>query len=183
MERQQAARTQLCGRCGELPLKANKSTSPTNNPQSALLANVLTSTGSWPALLPPGTTTPWPVRTCWFSGIAFALASVLTAADQTIRLHRMAGHRDGLALIRQSLRGDHHHQGSRRSTFRPRRMQVYAWQLGVLFLGATVGCIVAGMVFLVWSAVVDDLRGGRGFGDNGKVCYLLCTWKQTVVLC
>lgn len=49
-------------------------------------------------------------------------------------------------------------------------MQVYAWQLGVLFLGATVGCIAAGMVFLVWSAVVDDVTEGRGFGDNGKVC-------------
>lgn len=144
---------------------------------AALLANVLTSTGSWPNLLPPDTTTPWPVRTCWFSGIAFALASVLTAADQTIRLHRMAGHRDGLALLRQSLRGaragarEGVGEGDRR--FRPRPMQVYAWQLGVLFLGATVGCIVAGMGVLVWSAMVDDLQKGRGFGDNGKVCVKL----------
>lgn len=59
-------------------------------------------------------------------------------------------------------------------------MQVYAWQLGVLFLGATVACIVAGMVFLVWSAVVDDLRNGRGFSDNGKVCVnaFKCCWGR-----
>ncbi|CAN8104336.1 unnamed protein product [Discula destructiva] len=139
---------------------------------SALLANVLTSTGSWPNLLPPDTTTPWSVRTCWFSGIAFALASVLTAADQTIRLHRMAGHRDGLALIRQSLRTKDRMIVDGRAQYHPRRMQVYSWQLGVLFLGATVACIVAGMVLLVWSAVVDDFSKGKGFGDNGKVAVI-----------
>lgn len=77
----------------------------------------------------------------------------------------MAGHRDGLALIRQSLRDKTRAEGQ----YHPRRMQVYSWQLGVLFLGATVGCILIGMVFLVWSAVVDDFGKGRGFGDNGKV--------------
>ncbi|KZL84190.1 hypothetical protein CI238_02750, partial [Colletotrichum incanum] len=136
---------------------------------AALLANVLTSTGSWPNLLPPGTTTPWAVRTCWFCGIAFALASVLTAADQTIRLHRMAGHRDGLVLIRQSLRTKDRVLIGTGWKYRPRQMQVYAWQLGVLFLSGAVLCMISGMVFLVWSAVVEDFGRGMGFDDNGKV--------------
>ncbi|TKW54523.1 hypothetical protein CTA1_5431 [Colletotrichum tanaceti] len=137
--------------------------------QAALLANVLTSTGSWPNLLPPDTTTPWPVRTSWFCGIAFALASVLTAADQTIRLHRMAGHRDGLVLIRQSLRARDRVLIGAEWKYRPRRMQVYAWQLGVLFLAGSVVFMMAGLIFLIWSAVVEDLGRGRGFDDNGKV--------------
>lgn len=137
--------------------------------QAALLANVLTSTGSWPNLLPPGTTTPWPVRTSWFCGIAFALASVLTAADQTIRLHRMAGHRDGLVLIRQSLRTKDRVLIGTEWKYRPRQMQVYAWQLGVLFLAGSVLFMMSGLIFLVWSAVVEDLGQGRGFDENGKV--------------
>ncbi|KAK1981674.1 hypothetical protein LZ30DRAFT_73827 [Colletotrichum cereale] len=139
---------------------------------AALLANVLTSTGSWPNLLPPGTTTPWIVRTCWFCGIAFALASVLTAADQTIRLHRMAGHKDGLILMRQSLRTKDRVLVGTEWKYRPRQMQVYAWQLGVLFLSGSVLCMMSGIVFLVWSAVIEDIVKGVGFGDNGKVAVI-----------
>lgn len=106
------------------------------------------------------------MRTCWFSGIVLALASVLTAADQTIRLHRMAAHRDGLALIRQTLRTRDRLEGK----FRPRPTQVYAWQLGVLFLAGSVACMMAGLVVLVWTAVVDDAGRGKGFSDNAKVC-------------
>ncbi|KAK1715243.1 hypothetical protein BDP67DRAFT_543249 [Colletotrichum lupini] len=144
--------------------------------QSALLANVLTSTGSWPNLLPPETTTPWPVRTCWFCGIAFALASVLTAADQTIRLHRMAGHRDGLVLIRQSLRTQDRVLIGTEWKYRPRKMQVYAWQLSVLFLAGAVLCMISGMIFLVWSAVAEDIGRGKGFDDNGKVAVIFTSF-------
>ncbi|WYZ46083.1 hypothetical protein EsH8_IX_000308 [Colletotrichum jinshuiense] len=139
---------------------------------SALLANVLTSTGSWPNLLPPDTTTPWPVRTCWFCGIAFALSSVLTAADQTIRLHRMAGHKDGLVLMRQSLRSKNRVLIDNDWKYRPRRIQVYTWQLGVLFLTASVMCMILGMMLLVWSAVAEDVGRGKGFNDNGKVAVI-----------
>ncbi|KXH60528.1 hypothetical protein CNYM01_00005 [Colletotrichum nymphaeae SA-01] len=143
---------------------------------SALLANVLTSTGSWPNLLPPETTTPWPVRTCWFCGIAFALASVLTAADQTIRLHRMAGHRDGLVLIRQSLRTQDRVLIGTEWKYRPRKTQVYAWQLSVLFLAGAVLCMISGMIFLVWSAVAEDIGRGKGFDDNGKVAVIFTSF-------
>ncbi|KXH53982.1 hypothetical protein CSAL01_09865, partial [Colletotrichum salicis] len=143
---------------------------------AALLANVLTSTGSWPNLLPPETTTPWPVRTCWFCGIAFALASVLTAADQTIRLHRMAGHRDGLVLIRQSLRTQERVLIGTEWKYRPRKLQVYAWQLSVVFLAGAVLCMISGMIFLVWSAVAEDIGRGKGFDDNGKVAVVFTSF-------
>jgi hypothetical protein len=51
--------------------------------QSALLAGVLTSTGSWPNILPNGEESPWSVRTSWYCGIILSLFSILSAADQT----------------------------------------------------------------------------------------------------
>ncbi|KAJ4368400.1 hypothetical protein N0V83_006757 [Neocucurbitaria cava] len=56
---------------------------------AALLAGVLTSTGSWPNILPNGKQSPWPVRTSWYCGIVLALFSILSAANQTVRLHRL----------------------------------------------------------------------------------------------
>lgn len=68
---------------------------------AALLAGVLTSTGSWPQVLPSGRESPWPIRTAWYCGIILSLFSILTAADQTVRLHRLSAHRDGLDGIRR----------------------------------------------------------------------------------
>lgn len=56
----------------------------------ALLAGCLTSTGSWPTILPNGRSSPWTVQACWYTGIVFALFSVLTAAQQSVRLHRLS---------------------------------------------------------------------------------------------
>ncbi|KAF3044124.1 hypothetical protein E8E12_010112 [Didymella heteroderae] len=50
---------------------------------AALLAGVLTSTGSWPQVLPSGRESPWPIRTAWYCGIILSLFSILTAAGQT----------------------------------------------------------------------------------------------------
>ncbi|KAJ0296667.1 hypothetical protein COL516b_011367 [Colletotrichum fioriniae] len=47
-------------------------------------------------------------------------------------------------------------------------MQVYAWQLSILFLAGAVLCMISGMIFLVWSAVAEDVGRGKGFDDNGK---------------
>ena len=127
---------------------------------------MLTSTGSWPTLLPDDTTTPWPVRACWFCGIAFALASVLGTADQTIRLHRLSSHENGLMLIRYSLRGKN---VAADGSFRPRWAQVYTWQLPMVFLVGSVVCMILGMFFLTWNAMLEGIRGGKGFDGNAKV--------------
>ncbi|KAK1818006.1 hypothetical protein LTR12_007641 [Friedmanniomyces endolithicus] len=55
---------------------------------------------SWPTILSSGVESPWIVRTCWYCGIVFSLFAVLTAAQQSIRLHRMATHRDAWRNIR-----------------------------------------------------------------------------------
>ncbi|EMD00526.1 hypothetical protein BAUCODRAFT_144184 [Baudoinia panamericana UAMH 10762] len=117
----------------------------------ALLAGCMTSTGSWPTVLPNGEEAPWPVRTCWYAGIVFSLFAVLTAAQQSIRLHRLSGHKDAMKTIR-------HYMGCRKRDeegvlrIKPRRFQVYGWQASIMFLTLSVAALLVGMCILIWSS-------------------------------
>jgi len=137
-----------------------------NQPQAALLTGCLTSTGSWPRVLPNGVESPWPVRTSWFCGIIFGLASITSAADQTIRLHRLSSHRDALMNIRHLLSS--RHRRDREGRLMPRRFQIYTWQLPVVFLLCSALCMVVGMFVLVWSATWHRLHT-YWWDDNAKV--------------
>lgn len=117
----------------------------------ALLAGCLTSTGSWPTLLQNGETQPWSVRTCWYVGIIFALCSVLTAAQQTIRLHRLSAHKHAMSRIRHYM-GARHRTRSGRIELRPIKFQVYGWQASIVFLMMAVLSLIVGMTILVWSS-------------------------------
>jgi hypothetical protein len=122
--------------------------------QAALLAGVLTSTGSWPNILPNGALSPWSVRTSWYCGIVLSLFSILSAADQTVRLHRLSSHRDGLANIRRLLARNG--KGSRATSdgpdFQPSLVQIMTWQMPVMFLTSATLCMIVGMFLHVWSA-------------------------------
>ncbi|OCL07628.1 hypothetical protein AOQ84DRAFT_319671 [Glonium stellatum] len=135
---------------------------------AALLTGCLTSTGSWPRILPNGAESPWPVRTSWYCGIILSLMSILTAAGQTIRLHRLSSHRDALPHIRHLLSGlkGRRKRSSRR--IKPGRAQVYTWQLPVMFLAMGVLCMVIGMFMLVWSATWH-LHKQNWWDENAKV--------------
>jgi hypothetical protein len=132
---------------------------------SALLAGVLTSTGSWPAILPNGELSPWPVRTSWYCGIVLALFSILSAADQTVRLHRLSAHRDGLSKIHDLLSK----RQSGKSRTQPSTLQIMTWQMPVMFLTGSTICMIVGMFLHVWSATVHLWRPGT-WDDNAKVC-------------
>jgi hypothetical protein len=146
------------------------------NVQSALLAGVLTSTGSWPTILPNGMESPWPVRTSWYCGIILSLLSIISAADQTVRLHRLSSHRDGLANIRRLLsKGSRSERTGRRA---PSVLQIMTWQMPVMFLVTATICMVVGMFLLVWSATAH-LGTPALWDDQTKVClphngYLEC---------
>lgn len=142
----------------------------------ALLAGCLTSTGSWPAILDNGTEQPWPVRACWYCGIVFSLFSVLTAAQQSVRLHRLSAHKDSMMNIR-------HYMGSRVKNamtgeveIKPRRFQVYGWQASVMFLGLSVLSMLLGMVILIWASTQygpSKRRGIDSWWDNAaKVSWI-----------
>jgi hypothetical protein len=136
--------------------------------KAALLAGVLTSTGSWPNILTAGRTTPWYVRTAWYCGIIISLLSIISAADQTVRLHRLSSHRDGLANIHKLLgKGSRWKPTGRRA---PSYIQVLTWQMPVMFLISATICMVVGMFLLVWSATSN--LGRFGALDEGDKVYL-----------
>ncbi|KAF2182400.1 hypothetical protein K469DRAFT_752181 [Zopfia rhizophila CBS 207.26] len=120
---------------------------------AALLAGVLTSTGSWPNIS-SGSQDAWPVRTCWFCGIILSLFSILTAADQTIRLHRLSSHRDAYKKIRILLSTSKSKRRRSKKTGRqqPKTLLVYTWQLPVIFLTTATLAMILGMLFHVWNA-------------------------------
>ncbi|CAO2654990.1 Nn.00g117230.m01.CDS01 [Neocucurbitaria sp. VM-36] len=137
---------------------------------AALLAGVLTSTGSWPNILPNGEQSPWPVRTSWYCGIILALFSILSTADQTVRLHRLSSHRDGLDNIRKLLsktNGERKHSSitGRRA---PSLLQILTWQMPVMFLTSATICMIVGMFLHVWSAT-KHLHDPGLWDDNTKV--------------
>ncbi|KAH7398555.1 hypothetical protein BKA66DRAFT_508853 [Pyrenochaeta sp. MPI-SDFR-AT-0127] len=137
---------------------------------AALLAGVLTSTGSWPNILPNGEKSPWSVRTSWYCGIILALFSILTTADQTVRLHRLSSHRDGLDNIRKLLaktNGERRHSAKTGRRV-PSLLQLLTWQMPVMFLTSATICMIVGMFLHVWSATTH-LKHPAWWDDNTKV--------------
>ncbi|KAJ4253875.1 hypothetical protein NW762_010272 [Fusarium torreyae] len=132
----------------------------------ALLASCLSSTNSWPDVLSNGRNKPWPVRTLWFSGLVFALFSVVIAGIQSMRLHRLSAHPDGLQFIRNGL------GRKRRSDNKahPNWLQVYAWEFSLAFLVLSVLCLVVGLTILIWAGTEFGPRKPRedGWWDDSS---------------
>lgn len=140
----------------------------------ALLAGCLTSTGSWPTILPNGRSSPWTVQACWYTGIVFALFSVLTAAQQSVRLHRLSAHKHGLKRIRNVMTS-RHRSAAGSVVILPRRLQVIGWQASIIFLTMSVLAMISGMSIKIWcSTSFGPLKlenSGHGWwDDNVKVC-------------
>jgi hypothetical protein len=104
----------------------------------------------------------------WFSGLVFALFSVVIAGVQSMRLHRLSAHPDGLSLIRNSL-------GRKRESdikSRPSWLQVYAWEFSLAFLVLAIFCMVIGLTILLWTGTEFGPSKSRedGWWDgNSKV--------------
>ena len=144
------------------------------------MTGCLTSTGSWPNILAGEQAQPWEIRTCWYVGIVFGLTSILAAADQTIRLHRISAHRNALRRIRILIRGDTRRKNGQIIPSRPR---MYIWQLPVFFLTCAVVAMMAGIWALVWMATIES--GTFIWDENAKVsssfrAYIL--WR-TILTC
>lgn len=128
------------------------------------MTGCLTSTGSWPNFIPGGESQPWQVRTCWFVGIIFGLASILAAADQTIRLHRISAHRNAPRRIRILIKGN---TGRKGGQIRPSRVRMFIWQLPVFLLSCAAVSMMTGIWILVWTATREN--GSFVWKENAQV--------------
>lgn len=110
------------------------------------------------------------MRALWFSGLVFALFAVMIAGLQSMRLHRLSAHRDGLKKIRAGLARCKGPDG-----YRPHKLQIYAWDASQIFLVLSVALMVAGISVLVWVSTEygPDKPSDRGWWDeNSKVSIL-----------
>ncbi|KFH45568.1 hypothetical protein ACRE_035840 [Hapsidospora chrysogenum ATCC 11550] len=144
----------------------------------ALLASCLSSTSAWPDVLNNGHKKPWSVRAIWFSGLVFALFSVIIAGLQSMRLHRLSAHRDGLRKIRVGL-GRRHSASS--DGYQPYRFQVYAWEASQAFLLLSVVLMVLGIAVLVWVSTEygPDKPYEDGWWDENSKVSLVMLLLQT----
>ena len=106
-----------------------------------------------------------------YSGLILALFSVVVAGVQSMRLHRLSAHPDGLELIRHSL-------GRRRRSDNkalPSWLHVYAWEFSLAFLVLAVLFMVIATTTLIWSAAAYGPwkpEGASWWDGNAKVSYL-----------
>ena len=106
-----------------------------------------------------------------YSGLILALFSVVVAGIQSMRLHRLSAHPDGLELIRHSL-------GRRRRSdgkALPSWLHVYAWEFSLAFLVLSVLFMVIATSTLIWSAAAYGPwkpEGASWWDGNAKVSYL-----------
>ncbi|TIA29419.1 hypothetical protein D6C79_09945 [Aureobasidium pullulans] len=121
-----------------------------------LVAGMLSGTGSWPVIQPNGKISPWTVRACWYCGILFAVAAVLTALQQSIRLHRLSCHQHPGMYIRRLISQQH---PDRNGLILARKSHVMLWQCGTYFLSLSALSMLVGMFILIWDAT-DPIAGG-----------------------
>ncbi|KAI5241800.1 hypothetical protein E4T42_07901 [Aureobasidium subglaciale] len=114
-----------------------------------LFAGMLSGTGSWPVVQANGKISPWTVRACWFCGILFAVAAVLTALQQSIRLHRLSCHKHPGRYIRRLLSQQHPDRNGR---ILARQSHVLLWQCGAYFLVLSAFSMLLGMFVMLWAA-------------------------------
>jgi hypothetical protein len=110
------------------------------------------------------------VRTSWYCGIILSLFSILSAADQTVRLHRLSSHRDGLDNIRHLLakRNGERGRSAKSGRQKPSLLQIMTWQMPVMFLTTATVCMIVGMFLHVWSASTH-LHRPMMWDDHTKV--------------
>lgn len=174
------------------PVKTKNALENNQDEKGALLASCLSSTSAWPDVLNNGRDKPWSVRALWFSGLVFALFAVMISGLQSMRLHRLSAHRDGLAKIRAGLAGGRGRSDlSKRNasstgmgglkTRLPRWFQVYAWDAGHAFLILSVALMIAGIAVLVWVSTEygpDKPEDGGWWDENSKVCCFIGLMKE-----
>ncbi|KAI1377861.1 hypothetical protein F4677DRAFT_28468 [Hypoxylon crocopeplum] len=112
---------------------------------SAIVASLFASAFTWP-LVPVDA---YATQGCWYCGLILILASVATATQQAVTLHRFRARQDSLVYLRKLLRSRRTIEGR---DAKPSKLAMYVWQLPVMSLRLGIYLFILGMLLLIWDA-------------------------------
>lgn len=107
---------------------------------------------------------PWTTRAVWYSSLIMALISITTSTQQSILLHRMGSHTEGLDRLQGLLRSGNAVAGV---PAKPRPMQLYIWQIPVNLLNVSIILFLIGLAIHLFAMALT--RDSRTWTDEKKV--------------
>ena len=129
-------------------------------PQSALTSSVVAGAFSWISI----PNAPWTTRAVWYSSLAMALISITTSTQQSILLHRMGSHTEGLDRLQDLLRSRNAVAGV---PAKPRPTQLYVWQIPVNLLNISIILFLIGLAIQISAMALA--RDSKTWTDEKKV--------------
>ena len=112
---------------------------------------------------------------------------MLAVAQQSMHLHRLSAHRDGLKRIRSCVC---HKLPNSKGCFEPRKLRIYAWQVGPALLVGSVLLMVLGMSIMIWEGTKlgpltthDDNPGWWQSTSKVEFLLLYCSFFLFMFLC
>lgn len=115
-----------------------------DNEQGAILASLFASAFTWPLMQ----ISAYSTQGCWFGGLMLIISSITIATQQSITLHRFSTHVNDL----RNLRGLLGYQDTPAGIWRPRKIQLYVWQMPVMMLRFGIYLFLVGLFLLLWKA-------------------------------
>ena len=116
-------------------------------PQSALTASVVAGAFSWTSTA----SFPWTTRAIWYSSLVMALISITTSTQQSILLHRMGSHAEGLNRLQNLLRSKNAIAAGGVVPAKARPIQLYVWQIPVNLLNVSIFLFIIGLAIQIFA--------------------------------
>lgn len=126
--------------------------------QSALTSSVVAGAFSW-TFIP---SVPWTTRAAWYSSLLMALVSITTSTQQSILLHRLGSHTQGLDRLQDLLRSRNVVAGD---PAKSRPIQLYVWQIPVNLLNVSIILFLIGLAIHIFAMARDS----KAWTDEKKV--------------
>ncbi|KAK3345956.1 hypothetical protein B0T25DRAFT_266226 [Lasiosphaeria hispida] len=121
---------------------------------SALVSTLFCTAFTWPG----ASETIWSALACWYGGLLFSIASIATATQQSITLHRYRNTPKRLRRILKRQEADSWHL-----------MRVFVWQIPVMMLRFGLYLYLIGLFIFLWHAAYQD---GLWYPERLKIAWM-----------
>lgn len=114
--------------------------------QSALICAVVASSFTWPAVSDLPYSMQSTVLAIWYNSLLMSLVTIACATQQAVALSRLYSHVDRVHKIRNFLGSLENH------AWKPRKLQLYIWQVPATLLNASIYSFMIGTSVLVYGS-------------------------------